>query len=71
MSRLKEIGDAAKRAALLAACERLGWHLGNVAAEFGMADAGSVGTALRGLAPEVYAAAKADGRIKQGRRKTR
>ena len=67
MSRLTDIGNAAKRAALLATLERHGWHCGNAAAELGM-DAGALGAALRALAPEVYAAAKRDGRITQGRR---
>jgi hypothetical protein len=71
MSRLTEIGRAAMRAALLESCERHGWRLNLVAADLGMHCAGTVGTSLRTLAPDVYQAAKADGRIKQGHRHDR
>ncbi len=75
-SKLTQVGDAAKRAAmreaLLAELDRQGWNLTKPAAALEMGDtAAPVAIALRDLAPDVYERARSDGRISMGRPKDR
>lgn len=73
-SKLTQIGDAAKRAAmreaLLQELERQSWNLTKTAVALDMAGSAAVVTALGELAPEEYAAARSNGRVAMGRPKT-
>lgn len=73
---LTEVGEEAKRAAmrkrLIAELRSQGWNFTKTAEALGMGNgssgASNVSRALKDLAPEEYAAAKADGRITNYRR---
>lgn len=73
-SKLTQIGDAAKRAAmreaLLAELDRQGWNLTKTAAALEMAGSSAVSIALAEFAADEYEKAREDGRISMGRPKT-
>ena len=64
----EEASRLARRTLLLTTCETLGWDLTKVAAALELATGADVIRGLKELAPDEYAAAQADGRIRRGRR---
>lgn len=68
---MRSAAHAAGRALVLEALERTGWNLTHAAQELGVMATANLIRSLRKLAPEEYAAARRDGRIKVGGRRPR
>lgn len=65
---LAETGREAQRARLLATLEECAWNFAAVARALG-SNPGNVLRSVRALLPDEYASAKADGRVRKGRKR--